>query len=60
MMTLGAALFDEIRERWAAQIGSGELDALQAHLTRLAARRSRTRDLPLDVGPGVAAQEIDG
>jgi DNA-binding MarR family transcriptional regulator len=44
MMTLGAALFDEVRGRWAAQIGAGELDALQAHLARLTTRRSLTAD----------------
>jgi DNA-binding MarR family transcriptional regulator len=44
MMTLGAALFDEVRDRWAAQIGAGELDALQAQLARLAARRTMTAD----------------
>ena len=44
MMTLGEALFDEIRDRWAAQIGAGELDALQAHLARLTSRRSLTAD----------------
>jgi DNA-binding MarR family transcriptional regulator len=44
MMTLGAALFDQVRDRWAAQIGAGELDALQAHLAQLTARRSLTAD----------------
>jgi DNA-binding MarR family transcriptional regulator len=44
MMTLGAGLFDEIRDRWAAQIGAGELDALQAHLAQLTALRSLTAD----------------
>jgi DNA-binding MarR family transcriptional regulator len=44
MMTLGEALFDEVRDRWAAQVGAGELDALQAHLAQLTARRSRTAD----------------
>ncbi|HEY3682182.1 MAG TPA: MarR family transcriptional regulator [Streptosporangiaceae bacterium] len=44
MMTLGAALFDEIRDRWAAQIGAKELDTVQAHLARLTAHRSRTAD----------------
>jgi hypothetical protein len=44
MMTLGAALFDEVRDRWAAQIGARELDALQARLAQLTARRSLTAD----------------
>ncbi|MCX5084054.1 MarR family winged helix-turn-helix transcriptional regulator [Streptomyces sp. NPDC056121] len=39
MMTLGAALFTEVRERWAAQIGAEQLDALEAHLTQLAKNR---------------------
>jgi len=44
MMTLGAALFDEVRDRWAAQIGAGELNALQAHLAQLTTRRSLTAE----------------
>jgi DNA-binding MarR family transcriptional regulator len=39
MMTLGAALFDEVREGWAAQLGDGPLDALQTQLARLVERR---------------------
>lgn len=38
MMTLGASLFDEVRERWAGQLGPGQLEALEAleaHLARL-------------------------
>lgn len=35
MMALGAALFTEVRDRWAAQIGAEQLDALQEHLTQL-------------------------
>ena len=35
MMSAGAALFDEVRDRWAAQIGTQQLDALQAHLAQL-------------------------
>jgi DNA-binding MarR family transcriptional regulator len=44
MMTLGAALFDEVRDRWAARIGTRELDALQAHLAQLTARRPLSAD----------------
>jgi DNA-binding MarR family transcriptional regulator len=44
MMTLGAALFDEVRDRWAAQIGTRELDALQAHLAQLTTRRAPSAD----------------
>ncbi|MFJ9893187.1 MarR family winged helix-turn-helix transcriptional regulator [Streptomyces sp. NPDC091280] len=39
MMTLGASLFDGVRERWAAQMGPEQLEALEAHLTRLVANR---------------------
>src|SRR5689334_9487281 len=39
MMAIGRAAFDDVRERWAARIGAEELDALQAHLSRLVAPR---------------------
>ena len=39
MMTLGASLFDDVRERWAAQMGPERLGAFEAHLARLVARR---------------------
>ncbi|MFL5997734.1 MAG: MarR family winged helix-turn-helix transcriptional regulator [Streptomyces sp.] len=39
MMTLGASLFDEVRERWAAHMGPEQLEALEAHLARLVASR---------------------
>lgn len=39
MVAIGGALFDDVRERWATQIGSQQLDALQAHLGRLATPR---------------------
>jgi DNA-binding MarR family transcriptional regulator len=46
MMTLGAALFTEVRDRWAAQIGADQLDALEAHLIRLTKNRpTSTKDL---------------
>jgi len=35
MTTIGAGLFDDVRERWAKRIGADELDALERHLTRL-------------------------
>jgi DNA-binding MarR family transcriptional regulator len=35
MMTIGEALFDEVRGRWAARIGAAQLDALQAQLAQL-------------------------
>lgn len=39
MMALGATLFTEVRDRWAAQIGAEQLDALEAHLTQLTKNR---------------------
>jgi DNA-binding MarR family transcriptional regulator len=39
MMTLGAALFTEVRNRWAAQVGAEQLDALELHLTQLTKNR---------------------
>ena len=39
-MAVGGALFDDVRARWAAQIGAQELDTLQAHLGRLVERRT--------------------
>ena len=39
MMAIGSALFDDVRERWAAEIGAQQLDALQAHLGQLARPR---------------------
>ena len=35
LMAIGSALFDDVRERWAAQIGTRQLDAIQAHLGQL-------------------------
>lgn len=40
LMTVGGALFDDVRERWAARIGPEELDALQARLGQLVERRA--------------------
>lgn len=39
MMTLGAALFTEVRDRWAARIGAEQLAALEAHLALLTENR---------------------
>ncbi|SEG90678.1 transcriptional regulator, MarR family [Actinacidiphila yanglinensis] len=44
MMALGASLFDEVRERWAAQMGPGQLASLEAHLARLVAHRPSSVD----------------
>lgn len=40
LMVIGSALFDDVRERWAAQVGARQLDSLQAHLGRLVERRT--------------------
>ena len=40
MMVIGGALFDDVRERWAAQIGAQQLGALEAHLGQLVTRRT--------------------
>ena len=39
MVAIGSALFDDVRERWAAQIGAQHLNALQAHLGQLVTPR---------------------
>ena len=35
VMRVGEAIFDELREQWARQLGAGELDALEAQLASL-------------------------
>jgi DNA-binding MarR family transcriptional regulator len=40
LMAIGGALFDDVRDRWAAQIGVRQLDTLQAHLGQLVKRRT--------------------
>ena len=42
LMAVGSGLFDDVRERWAAQIGADELDRLQSHLASLVERRPFT------------------
>ncbi len=39
MMATGSALFDDVRERWAGQVGARQLDALQTHLEQLVTPR---------------------
>lgn len=39
MMEIGGMLFDEVRDRWAAQIGVRQLEALEAYLVQLTERR---------------------
>ncbi|MDA0174402.1 MarR family winged helix-turn-helix transcriptional regulator [Solirubrobacter taibaiensis] len=40
LMEVGGALFDDVRARWAARIGTTELQQLEAHLSQLVERRS--------------------
>jgi DNA-binding MarR family transcriptional regulator len=35
MTTVGARLFDDVRARWAAEVGAAELDAIQTRLAQL-------------------------
>jgi DNA-binding MarR family transcriptional regulator len=44
MVALGSALFDEVRARWAAEVGAAELDALQTALRALVPLRPLTAD----------------
>jgi DNA-binding MarR family transcriptional regulator len=44
LMAIGGALFDDVRARWAVQIGARQLDALQAGLGQLAQRRTLGAD----------------
>jgi DNA-binding MarR family transcriptional regulator len=40
LMTIGEALFDNVRDRWAARIGAEQLEAMETHLAGLTERRS--------------------
>jgi DNA-binding MarR family transcriptional regulator len=40
LMTTGEALFDDVRDRWAARIGPEHLETLETHLAALSAHRS--------------------
>lgn len=42
----GEAIFDELRQRWAQQIGAAELDTLQAQLAQLVGNGSLRLDTP--------------
>ena len=44
LMTIGGTLFDEVRNRWAAQIGTRQLDDLEAHLAQLTKRQASAAD----------------
>jgi DNA-binding MarR family transcriptional regulator len=53
MVAIGSALFDEVRDRWAAQIGADKLDVLQTQLQQLVPPRPLLADdLARDVATG--------
>ena len=52
MVAIGSALFDEVRERWATQVGDDRLSTLQADLGRLVDHRALGVD-DLERDPGV-------
>jgi DNA-binding MarR family transcriptional regulator len=56
MVAIGAALFDDVRERWAAQIGAQQLQALEAHLGQLVPRQPSTAEDLAQVDAGDAAR----
>ena len=55
LMAIGGALFNELRDGWAAQIGERQLDALESHLIQLVKRRPLSTDdlARSDKGQGV-------
>jgi DNA-binding MarR family transcriptional regulator len=44
MMAVGGMLLNDVRNRWAAEIGPSELEALEAHLARLTQGMTFTAD----------------
>ena len=56
MMTTGAALFDEVRDRWAAQLGTKQLDALQSHLAQLTRHRLPGADALTETGADIGEE----
>ena len=44
LMRVGGILFDDVREQWAARIGTPELETLEAHLNELARHRPLVAD----------------
>ena len=51
-MTTGSGLFDQVRERWAAQIGAEHLAVIEASLSQLVEPRSFSADDLARPGPG--------
>jgi DNA-binding MarR family transcriptional regulator len=57
LMSIGGALFDDVRERWATKIGRPELDALEQHLNEVVSRRPLVpEDLARDADARAPAQ----
>jgi DNA-binding MarR family transcriptional regulator len=46
VMRQGEAIFDELRDQWAQQIGAAELDRIEAHLTALVGAQPVRFDTP--------------
>ncbi len=44
LIAVGSALFDDVRDRWAAQMGATQLDVFEEHLARSVGRRSLNVD----------------
>jgi DNA-binding MarR family transcriptional regulator len=46
VMRQGEAVFDELRDQWAQQIGAAELDGIEDHLTALVGAQPVRLDTP--------------
>ena len=57
MTAIGGALFDDVRKRWAAQIGDDGLHALEAHLHQLVGDRPLEDEGLAGVGDGQGGDE---
>src|SRR5258705_1055743 len=51
VMRQGEAVFDELRDQWAQQIGAAELDRIEDHLTALAGAQPLRFDTPRWIAP---------
>lgn len=56
MMALGGELFDQVRDRWAAQIGARRLTELESDLARLTGRPPASTDALARLDDGRPAQ----
>jgi DNA-binding MarR family transcriptional regulator len=52
MTAIGATLFDQVRQRWAALVGAEDLEALEALLRQLVTQRDRGADALARPGSG--------